>query len=331
MQIDAPLGEVANHLTQQTLDALPGLWWKLLYCANHQQDGGCLGSPLESAYLDGFEKILRTPLAELSRDAEENGAARLLRSGAPEQLILESVTRPHQVHFKFVYASVREILRNLESESANGASEHLLLASSHASTIACSLRDGQRRLMGLNAVAQAMLNASGGDYVGKTSRELMGTVAEQVEAVISEAIATGRVAPVSLAGQLSRRNQHGEWRAEYLPVRGTDKRIQAIKAVVVEVTVEREMENRLAALARQPGLSDETKMWNRELRRTLTVFNLFLDEVVVSIAGTRGTLDQFRHQLMALDQRVLALKNLLSAQAGWLAGLTSTMGSTNLN
>jgi hypothetical protein len=32
-----------------------------------------------------------------------------------------------------------------------------------------------------------------------------------------------------------------------------------------------------------------------------------------------------------LDQRVLALKNLLSAQAGWLAGLTSTMGSTNLN
>jgi hypothetical protein len=119
------LKKAINDLRETTLAARPGRWLKLLYFArlrqlvpgkySHWGFEQRHGTASEQAMRETHEAVLRETLAApiplLLHDCEENAAEADLVNEAADTLAPEQIDRPSELHFRYVVASVKELLR----------------------------------------------------------------------------------------------------------------------------------------------------------------------------------------------------------------------------
>lgn len=314
--------QATADLRSRTLDVLPGLWWKLWYCARverREQPGFEPDQSIRSMHSEIVEEIFHTPLRDLLGDAEENGAeALLIPHLTSDALVPDSLVQHSRSHLNALVSNLRALLREKRRREPSIPLRPLLQACNQTNAIGLSVLDPAHRFAGLNLAAAAMLGSAPEEYVGKTTAETMGDVAQVVDEILEEVFHTGRFVSTSVHGRLPKQPGERDWLAKYLPMHGQDHHVDAIAAFVVEVTAQRELEKRLGTMTSRERSNPDVERWLNSMRDSLIVFDIFVDRSLTNLVTARPLLTPIRDRVLSLDDRVLAVQDLVSAQMKWL-------------
>ena len=156
-----------------------------------------------------------------------------------------------------------------------GEPEQLLAAFFSASNVGLSIVDTQLRYVAVNKALADMNGVAAEAHLGKSMRDILGDAAKVVEPILHRVVLTGQpVMNVALALQLPTRRQLGHWIVHYFPINSASGKEMRIGVVVVEVTEQKKLEERLS------GLADELQQEKERLKMLLeisTALNLTTD------------------------------------------------------
>ncbi len=93
----------------------------------------------------------------------------------------------------------------------------LLAGGVHAFNLGITLLDSQTRFQSVNAALARETQASVDQHIGKTSREIVGDLATQIEPTYEKVLRTGKPASVQLVGQVRDTPASGYWFGLLLP------------------------------------------------------------------------------------------------------------------
>ncbi len=116
----------------------------------------------------------------------------------------------------------------------------LFAASESATHTGICLLDTQTRFDWVNAALAKETRATVDQHIGKTSREIVGDLAKQIEPIYERVLGTGKPASVWLAGQVRDTIEVGHWLDYCFPILGSSQRVQHLGIFVVNVTAEEE-------------------------------------------------------------------------------------------
>jgi DNA-binding CsgD family transcriptional regulator len=120
--------------------------------------------------------------------------------------------------------------------------------------IGIAICDDQLRYVGVNHALAAMNGIPAEVHIGKTVREVIGSVASTVELMIRSVLITGEsILNAEIRGNLPTRNAEGHWIEHYFPVRDATGKVMQVGVVVVEITGLRRLENCVLALIENTG------------------------------------------------------------------------------
>jgi DNA-binding CsgD family transcriptional regulator len=85
-------------------------------------------------------------------------------------------------------------------------------------------------------------------HIGKTVRDVLGPIAEEVEPRLRRAFATGRSEIFETVVKMPTRSQIGHWIQTYIPLRGRTGNTSQVCAIVLEVTEKKRLEELLFGL-----------------------------------------------------------------------------------
>lgn len=205
----------------------------------------------------------------------------------------------------------------------------LVAASARACSIGCTVRGSDMRFRIVNSVAAMINNTTPEDHVGKTAADILGTVGDQVETLLCQVVASGKPVAGSVSGRLARRTDEGEWIVRYVPIKNIFGHVKMIAGLIIEVSAQRKIERGLVTLDEQDLIIPQMKDWAAELRESLSLFDYAMYQTLTELSTPMRDPQQFPERVRMLDYRVGVIKNLLSAQAHWLADAKS--GASWLN
>jgi DNA-binding CsgD family transcriptional regulator len=91
-------------------------------------------------------------------------------------------------------------------------------------------------------------------HIGKTVREVIGSVASSVELMLRSVLMTGEsILNAEIRGNLPTRDGEGHWIEHYFPVRDAANKVTQVGVVVVEITGLRRLENSILSLIGNVG------------------------------------------------------------------------------
>ena len=138
---------------------------------------------------------------------------------------------------------------NLNSSVA-GASETL--------AVGIAICDDQLRYVSVNPALAAMNGIPAEVHIGKTVREVIGSVASTVELMLRSVLFNGQcILNAEISGNLPTRNGEGYWIEHYFPVRYANGGVKQVGVIVVEITGLRRLENCILALMGNTGRTRE--------------------------------------------------------------------------
>src|SRR3974390_2050059 len=123
--------------------------------------------------------------------------------------------------------------------------EKLLEAYFSSSTVGLGIMDSDLRYLAINNALAAMNGLPAADHLGKTVREILGGFADVVESKLRHVITTGESVSFEISAMLPHRKQLGHWLLHYLPIRDAERMVTRVGVVVVEITVQKELEESL--------------------------------------------------------------------------------------
>ena len=131
-------------------------------------------------------------------------------------------------------------------------------ASSDSPAVGIAICDDQLRYVGVNHALAAMNGIPAEAHIGKTVREVIGSVASSVELILRCVLVTGEsMLNAEIRGYLPTRDGEGCWIEHYFPVRYADGGVKQVGVVVVEITGLRRLENCILALTGSTGRARE--------------------------------------------------------------------------
>ena len=125
----------------------------------------------------------------------------------------------------------------------------LFAAGESAAHTGICLLDTQTRFDWVNAALAKETRATIDQHIGKTSREIVGDLATQIEPIYERVLATGKPASVWLAGHVRDTMEAGHWLDYCFPIHDSSQRVQQLGLFVVNVTAEKESAAIFNALA----------------------------------------------------------------------------------
>lgn len=179
----------------------------------------------------------------------------------------------------------RDLTENKQAESALHLSERLLDGFFSSSPAGLAILDRDLRFQRVNETLAVINGASKQAHLGRTVREVIPALADQVEPHMERVLATGKkTVNHELCGPMpSEEGEIGHWVANYFPIRGESGEIDQIGCVVLDITDCRRAEKSLRRLTgRLMELQDqERRRIARELHdsigQCLTAIKINLD------------------------------------------------------
>jgi PAS domain-containing protein len=192
----------------------------------------------------------------------------------------------------------------------------LFAAGERAAHMGICLLDNQTRFEWVNAALANETRATVDQHIGKTSREIVGDLATQVEPIYERVLRTGKPASVWLAGHVRDTIEAGHWLDYCFPIPGSSHRVQKLGLFVVNVTAEKESAAIFDALAKNlPFAVDHCGQLLRGLDEAIQGYYLGLElsflELSRHSAGVARNVDQFRSKLQQLDAEIRLIRELV--------------------
>jgi len=122
----------------------------------------------------------------------------------------------------------------------------VLAAFFSTSTVGLAICDRKFRYVAINDALAKMNGIPTRSHRGKTIRQILGRLAPAVEGPLRRVIATGRpLINHAISGVLPTRRQTGHWIENYFPIRDASGQVQQLGVIVVEITKEKVLEDKL--------------------------------------------------------------------------------------
>jgi formate hydrogenlyase transcriptional activator len=130
--------------------------------------------------------------------------------------------------------------------------------------------DDRLRYVAVNDALAAMNGIPAQAHLGKTVHEILGSVAEEVEPLIKHVLATGQTVPnFELTGRLPAKQELGHWIENWFPIKDHQGRVKQACAVIVEVTEQKNLEEKLHTLTGELQRETERLQMLLEIDTTL--------------------------------------------------------------
>jgi transcriptional regulator with GAF, ATPase, and Fis domain len=183
--------------------------------------------------------------------------------------------------------------RSLPSIPKNDLSqvESLLGAYFNSSTIGFCILDSELRYLAVNEALARMNGASPEGHLGRTVREIVGSLADQIEPQLRQLLANPKPClDVPVSGVLPTRNETQHWVANYFPLKYGESTMIRIGVIVVEVTQQKQMEATVTQLS-------------TSIKRQMDRLQMLLD--IGSILASNWNIEQVFKKISARIRRVL--------------------------
>ena len=194
----------------------------------------------------------------------------------------------------------------------------LFAAGERATHTGICLLDTQTRFDWVNAALAKETRATIDQHIGKTSHEIVGDLATQIEPIYERVLGTGKPASVWLAGHVRDTIETGHWLDYCFPILGSSQRVQQLGLFVVNVTAEKESAAIFDALAGNlPFAVDNYAQLLQGLDEAVHGYYLglewsFLELSSYSTDVARNT-DHFRSKLQELEGEIRLIRELVYA------------------
>jgi len=201
-----------------------------------------------------------------------------------------------------------------------GCVQALYAASNRASHLGIGLMDAQTRFQSMNAalIWEARLGLD--VQVGKTSREIVGDLAAQIEPTYEKVLSTGKASSVWLAGHVRDSVEFGHWFDYCFPIFDSSNQVQQLGLFVVNVTAEKESvaifnalpQSRFAPLCS----SDLLLRLDEAIQGYYLGLELSLAELSRSSMEVARKVDHFHTKMQRLDDEIRLVRELVYAVLG---------------
>ncbi len=194
--------------------------------------------------------------------------------------------------------------------------KRLVAASVRACSLGVAVLDLETRFASVNASLACETRTQVDQHVGKTSREIVGDLAKQIEPTYEEVLRTRKPASVFLAGHIRDTPEFGYWLDYCFPILDRSGRMQHLGLFVVNITAEEaavEIFNALPTdskrqMAEAAGLlnkfNESITRYHRFLRRTF-------EELAWPYTETARKVDRFRSSVRDLDNEISGMRELI--------------------
>lgn len=131
----------------------------------------------------------------------------------------------------------------------NDLDAQLIAPFSKTSAIGLAVFDNQYRFRFVNDAVVAILNGIPAEaFVGSTIRDMLGSAARESEARVKRVSLGAETPTIEVAAMLPPRTELGYWIEKNFPIKGQSGRVTQIASLTVEVTAQRQLENRFREL-----------------------------------------------------------------------------------
>ena len=120
--------------------------------------------------------------------------------------------------------------------------EKLLAAYFSSSTVGLGILSSDRRFLAINRTLAEINGLPADEHLGKTLPEVLGGLADELEAKLERVLSTREAVNFEVSGTLPTRTEPGHWIAHYLPISDATGAVTRIGVVVVEVTAQKKLE-----------------------------------------------------------------------------------------
>jgi PAS domain S-box-containing protein len=128
--------------------------------------------------------------------------------------------------------------------------ESLISTYFDSSTLGFCILDTDFRYVAINGALATMHGLSRDEHLGKTLREVLGQVADQIESELGKLLATAQPRfDVEVSGLLPQKTKVGHWIEHYFPIKYGECGVQRIGVIVLEVTHQKQMEAKVSQLS----------------------------------------------------------------------------------
>jgi len=147
-------------------------------------------------------------------------------------------------------ASQKMLVSSLHPEALTELDE---LAATYfsASNVGLCILDPGLHYIAINRTLADMNGVPAEDHLGKTVREILGEAAGPMEIKFSEVLEIRQPIGFEISGKLASKTETSHWIAHYLPIVNAQGKVSRVAAVVLEVTVPRELEESVQKLDQQ--------------------------------------------------------------------------------
>jgi formate hydrogenlyase transcriptional activator len=129
--------------------------------------------------------------------------------------------------------------------------ESLLGTYFNSSTLGFCILDAEFRYLAVNQALAIMDGATPEEHLGKTIREVLGPLADQIEPELKQLLETGKPRlDVHISGVLPGRSEMGHWIGHFFPIKYSNGLVTRIGGIVLEVTQQKQMEVTVSQLSK---------------------------------------------------------------------------------
>jgi formate hydrogenlyase transcriptional activator len=168
--------------------------------------------------------------------------------------------------------------------------EKLLAAYFRSSNVGLAVHDTAFRFIAVNPAMAEINGIPAPAHLGKTPREILGELADAVEAGFRNVISSREPVSLELSAKLPTKEEVRHWMVHYLPIQNENGDVTRIGAVVVEITAQKKAEETLNHLGGR-------------LRKEMDRLQMLLD--VSGILSSNGNMEQIFPKLSARIRRLL--------------------------
>lgn len=131
------------------------------------------------------------------------------------------------------------------SPKALSEPEKLITAYFSSTTVGMCILDTDLRYIAINQTLAEINGVPARDHLGKTVREMLGELGEEVERRLREVQSSGDPIHFEVSGKLPTRKETGHWTGHYIPIKDEAGVVTRLGAVIVEITAQKKLEESL--------------------------------------------------------------------------------------
>jgi PAS domain-containing protein len=202
--------------------------------------------------------------------------------------------------------------------------KELFAACARSSAVGMAVMDSQTRFQIVNESLARETQLPPELHVGRTSREVVGELAKQIEPTYEKVLGGSAAVSVPLVGQVRDNQETSYWLDHCFPLRDSSGRVQQLGVFVLNVTAERASVEIFKSLAGAPVHMGNTAMvLVTELEQAISEYQIGLSLALEDLVSTRAEfgrrVDFFRKAVEDLDKRIRNMRELVYAATSQFA------------